>query len=498
MIKAVLFLMSAALLSGANRYASASASAGSGDGTIEKPWTLPEAFLNVAPGDTVWVRAGIYSGAFNATVSGTSGSRITFRNYPGEYSSWSYPTCVGADETLEVSGSYWTFKSVFPGEIRINNTCGTRTYSADFRSNGIEIQSSATGTEIIHVPVHDAGMGIVDAGIGTLVYGSPIFNNGKINTTGDKQNGHGLYPSSPGGSSVYEENIICGQYGFGVHAYGTTIANLTIRYNVTCRNGEPSGAAGPFSQILVNDSNGGATNISITGNYLYIPLDYNLHSSWSDFMLCLQCADPGVTGTTASVTGNTIVGPVYSAGWNGISFTGNEHRSNYGFHLLGAGQTPGTWNNNSYFGINEPHADDAKTFSVLPTTELTFAEWQVATTLDAASTYSATLPTTDVVTIRASAHDPARANVIAYNRDGNNTVTLDPRGFAAVGQMLTIKNAQNWLGAPAYRGVYQGGTITLALDVAPAAPTGGTALSADSRFGAFVMFKETIQACTPN
>ena len=57
----------------------------SSPGTLSQPFkTLQKATNAVGPGDTVWVRSGVYNQAWRITKSGTATGRITFKNYPNE------------------------------------------------------------------------------------------------------------------------------------------------------------------------------------------------------------------------------------------------------------------------------------------------------------------------------------------------------------------------------------------------------------------------------
>jgi len=54
-------------------------------GTANLPWrTIQKAADVLAPGDTVYVRAGTYSEVVTVNVSGLDGAPVTFRNFPGE------------------------------------------------------------------------------------------------------------------------------------------------------------------------------------------------------------------------------------------------------------------------------------------------------------------------------------------------------------------------------------------------------------------------------
>src|SRR5438309_1722776 len=59
-----------------------------GNGTNARPWDLQTALGGgngqVHPGDTIWLRAGTYAGAFHSELTGTAAAAIVVRQYPGE------------------------------------------------------------------------------------------------------------------------------------------------------------------------------------------------------------------------------------------------------------------------------------------------------------------------------------------------------------------------------------------------------------------------------
>ena len=58
----------------------------SNPGTKLKPWkTIKKATNTIVPGDTVFIRAGVYSERVVLQSSGTADNYITFKNYPGEH-----------------------------------------------------------------------------------------------------------------------------------------------------------------------------------------------------------------------------------------------------------------------------------------------------------------------------------------------------------------------------------------------------------------------------
>src|ERR1700675_4665284 len=59
-----------------------------GTGSLSNPWDLRTALnqpSSVHPGDTIWLRGGTYSGAFESFLTGSLPSPIVLRSYPGEF-----------------------------------------------------------------------------------------------------------------------------------------------------------------------------------------------------------------------------------------------------------------------------------------------------------------------------------------------------------------------------------------------------------------------------
>lgn len=76
-------------------------------GTYAEPWaTFSKAVTQVLPGDTVYVRGGVYQEQLDITVSGTQDNPIIFASY--------------LDERAEIDGSNLTFDSLWTGLININ------------------------------------------------------------------------------------------------------------------------------------------------------------------------------------------------------------------------------------------------------------------------------------------------------------------------------------------------------------------------------------------
>ncbi|MDP4145866.1 MAG: right-handed parallel beta-helix repeat-containing protein [Bacillota bacterium] len=76
---------SSANISNAVYYVSSKDGSDDNDGSEKSPWkTIQKAADNTAPGDTVYVRGGIYNEKVSINNSGTKNAYITFKNYDGE------------------------------------------------------------------------------------------------------------------------------------------------------------------------------------------------------------------------------------------------------------------------------------------------------------------------------------------------------------------------------------------------------------------------------
>lgn len=110
----------------------------SNPGTFSQPWKTIEYAANasqVKPGDTVYIRGGIYNEYIQQGISGAPGQPITYKNYPGET-----PVITG-------SGT-WRWHILEQSHIRIEGLT-----FRDFQKGGIQIRArndSITDVEIIN------------------------------------------------------------------------------------------------------------------------------------------------------------------------------------------------------------------------------------------------------------------------------------------------------------------------------------------------------------
>src|SRR5712692_3298466 len=106
LVLAIVFTLSAKAR-GSEFFVSPSGTA-DGNGTIGNPWSLAFALSQpaaVMPGDTIWLRGGIYEGSFVSVLNGSPDAPIIVRQYTGERAILDGGNSSRAN-ILSVSGSY--------------------------------------------------------------------------------------------------------------------------------------------------------------------------------------------------------------------------------------------------------------------------------------------------------------------------------------------------------------------------------------------------------
>ncbi len=364
------------------------------DGSLEHPLRLENALSDespVRPGDVVWLRGGTYRGSFQSAVSGSESSPITFRQFPGERAIIDY--------ALTILGSWTTFRDLeLTTSTPQRRTAQPGPWPDDIRSGGINAHGAHT--QLINLVIHDlsSGVGLWSESVGSVVYGSLIFQNGWQGP--DRAHGHGVYTQNKDGVREIADNIIFGQYSHGIHAYGSSEAyldNITIRGNVVFNNGVMV-EGGEERDILLG---GGrvAHNAVIEDNSTYglaqsnvgyaagcegatISRNYFVGSS----PLILESCQPAMTG-------NTFVGPM--------------------------GRAAELYPDNHYF---------------------------------------ATAPTGHVAFVRPNRFDPTRFHIVAYNWDRLPQITIDAPAGLDDGVRYEIVDVQDYFGAPVLTATHKRGT----------------------------------------
>jgi hypothetical protein len=412
----------------------------SGDGSISNPWDLQTALwqpATVHPGDTIWMRGGVYRGRYTSLLVGTSSSPIVVRQYPGERATIDGGN-PGDRTTLIANGSYtwfWGFEVMSSNTKRFSSQSGSWVTDIGF-GPGVDSESSSNGLKFINLVIHDTagGIALFSNAKNTEVYGCLVYYNGWKGT--DRGHGHGIYTQNQAPSwKWFLDNIVFGNFACGIQAYGSAAAyldNFDIEGNTIFKSGEPIAQQ---QQDLLVGGDRVTNNPNILSNYLWEP------NGGASSTFCLG-----------------YIGWAYNA----------VVKNNY-FPV------------NTYWGA----------LSALTSTGNLFAYYQtrLVESLYPSNTYLHARPTGTRVFIRPNQFEAGRANVTVYNWGLASSVAVDLSGVVPVGHRYEIRNAHNFFGSPVVSGTYSGGSVSVPMSNLPsAAPQGMSAPPPTGpEFNAFVV-----------
>ncbi|RPI57496.1 MAG: hypothetical protein EHM55_01660 [Acidobacteria bacterium] len=486
---------------GRDWYAAPTAPA-SGEGTLSKPFTLSNALRSdrIEPGDTLWIRGGVYSGAFVSELAGAPGAPIVVRPYGRERvvldgvgiaDRWKDRGVLiirGADAqfwNLEVRDSARV--RVFPDRTTPPRPIGISVYGQRIK--------------LINPIVHDAGNGIGLWNAGdTDVYGALVFNNGYLDPN---PNGHGFYIQNEGNGTTTRvtNSLSFNNFQMGLHGYGEggTIEGLALDQFVAFNNGAP-----PYEGIARRDANLFVGPRSHPADRIHIRRSHSYHP-------------PGVAGIGVRlgytavnkafvVRDNYFVGgtqPMVVSQWESTTFEGNTvfatlrapgvtlHEAVLLVEHLGPGAH--VWANNAYYDQSTPENTERRAFGLAPSPPSyrgAFSEWQAASG-DWSSRYEEDTPP-DQTFVLPNQYEQGRAHIVAYNwsRRPSVTVRLAKTGLK-VGQCYEVWDVEDLFGAPVASGRYvPGRALTLTSKRGPAAAPLGWANVVSStapEFGVFLV-----------
>jgi Secretion system C-terminal sorting domain len=465
-IVSVLFCFSAFFCNAAVWFASATGSV-SGNGSINAPWDLQTALSQPAvmvAGDTLLLRGGVYTGNFVSTLTGLPGFPIVVMSYPGEHATIADNRQYAAGATLQVNGA-WTYYQ----DLEITNTAPVRTStsSASFRPMGIQAQGA--NCKFIHIVIHDTGhgFGFWKEAIDAEIYGCIIYNCGTENSIGNYiTHGHGIYSQNNNGLKIISDNIIFNQFGFGIHLYPNpgNISGYQLTGNVLFHNGILTDSSFRLNNILVETySPFQASNITIHHNFTYDDVVNYPHTSVYDFDV--------LAGSVSANSGRIDIDSNYFAGngraglallnWDTahVKYNRTFYREGSAAVAFGGSGAGYDWNFNQYSGT-QPGGQ----FAWQSNSPTTFANWQLQSGFDAASTYTNSFPTTADIFWRPDQYTPGRSLLLVYNWGQQAGVTVSPPGLVT-GDLFEIIDVQNYFGAPVYSGIYNAASPAIYLSL---------------------------------
>jgi len=416
-----------------------------GDGSRARPWSLEAALKpdpRIQPMDTVWVRKGVYNGAFVSRLKGAPGKPVVLRAYPGERVVLD-GRGFSPNAVLTIEGEwawYWGLEVMNSNPNRISSLPGSN--HPEDRGAGISVM--AANTKIINCIVHDAGVGVGMAGTKPDVelYGTILYNNGW--RAPDRTHGHSIYAQNENGIKRIADNILFSPFSFNMHIYGSRRAflnNFMIEGNVGFNGRWLVGGEGPMKNIVMRDNrlygdaaqlcywNRPNEGLRLEGNYL-----------------------PGVTTALywdrMEVRNNTFVRPGQQGERISVSFWTPD-----GFER-------------SVFEGNTYHVMDERV-QVLrlgrvdgpQVTDYSFARLQREMGFEKTGRVIATRdgrPTAPAVFVRRNEYEPQRAHVVIYNWPKLDAVDVDISALnPQPGDRWVLRNVQNYF-EEFETGIYEG------------------------------------------
>jgi Right handed beta helix region len=364
----------------------------------------------VRAGDTLWLKGGTYHGTFTSYLQGQPFAPILVRQMPGERA-----ILDGGDSDghgiLTIVGNYtwfWGFEIMSSDQHRASASTGSDPTDIP-RGEGVvfdQIPGHGIGTKLINLVIHDTRQGVSfwKEAEDSEIYGCIIFNNGWDGPAGDRGHGHGIYMQNETGTKKVADNIIFNQFGYGIHAYGSSTAfldNLYVAGNIVFGNGTAS-AFGDARNVLIGGGSV-AHNVTFINNSTYGEVTkFGYGAPAKQLMLKGNYLVTGantleLSASDVTIEDNTFVGKV-------SGFSAADYREN----TFLAGRPP--------------------------------------------RTHAAVVPNT---------YEPGRANIVVYNWRLANQVEVDLSAILKPGASFQIIDAENLFGSPIIAGRYTGAPVLI-------------------------------------
>jgi hypothetical protein len=403
-------------------------------------------------GGDVWLLPGTYQGNVTVSVPGT-----VLASAPG--------TRAKIDGGVTISGAGSTLKGV---EV-YDSSWQVRT-SATPAQTARYVNVQARDVTIDNVWLHDLAGGVYafngsgGATAGLTVKHSLIYNIGWGAGLG-AGSGHAIYSQNdPTGEKAFEGNVLINQYGFGMHAYGSSGASAQLeRYrvdsNVQVNNRWLMGGGRPLRDVQATDNRFYRAQVQFGYGSATQNQDVTFVGNWIGI---------------ARLQINNVLSPTVRLNRFATDFDTNVT-------LIPPPGAGADWDANSYW-----RTPSGNPFNIDGVGFKSFSQWQAYTGWDATSVFTPTLPTANWIDVQT--WSPHSGAAIVYNWTSAPTVTIDLAPLAlTAGATYQLINAQN----PAERQTFTAGA-PIAVPMTGwgvATPLGASApLRAwDSRFGVWIV-----------
>ena len=455
-------------------------------GTQTDPWDLRSALAEskgVAPGDTIWLRGGLYRGTYESNLTGAPNKPIIVRAAPGERVTIDTGT-ASEGAGLFVRGSdcwYWGIEIMSSNPKRSSSQKGSDPTDIQ-RVPGVVVHGPRT--KFINLVVHDTagGYGYWSPAKDSEVYGSLIYYNGW--SAPDRGHGHAIYAQNELGKKRIEDCIAFSNFGMGIRAYGTEQAfanNIEFIGNIAFNSGVLYVSPPHYWANFFATVGKGAQDILFESNFAYLP---SSDTGGSSLGWAFSDREKNVIARNNYwVGGNPALG-IWN--WDDVTFEGNVAYSEDDLvlllnHAAGQDRSKYQWDHNKYYGSDLMRLNGKN---------LRWSQWRQTTGLDLHSEQHEGRPSGCWVFVRPNRYEPGRANVVIYNWDGRDHVEVDLNGVLSKGQRFEIRDAQNFYQElPTVSGRFDGSKVRIPMTgLTPATPVGVQAPRHTApEFGAFIV-----------
>lgn len=462
-------------------------------GTLASPWSLATALSHpgvVQPGDTIWLRGGVYRADFISRLTGTADRPIVVRQSPGERAT--------VDGRLEIDGSYThyrDFEVMYSDTRRVTSIAGSD--PGDLPREYKTVFVTGPFNKLINLVIHDLGDGIFSglSAEGLEIYGSIIYNNGWRGP--DRGHGHNVYLQNQVPTKYLTDNVLFNSFSSGLHIYGSSAAALwyfSIEGNTIFESGSPVAREFGADVNVLHQGAGGKFGRSVyRRNSIY-------HRVGSEYSFVFNGAGD-TPGEDIQFLDNISQGRAQFHEVRRYVVTGNKLTTGSaplsGQTMLmalrmvsGEPFSSHVWDRNTYAA---PSGDQVPFYLVQGSaSNLTMDQWRKVTGYDANSSYTVGRFTGADVVVRPNRYEPGRALVTCWNWSGYGSLAADLSSVLKVGDRFVIHHVYDLFGTPLVSGTYGGGSVSIPQTaITPPTPVGYdyTPPATGPGFGVFVVRK---------
>lgn len=398
-------------------------------------------WTRIAPGHTVYLKGGTYSGDYVCRRNGTAAQPITYRAAAGER------VIIDGSLTIEGAHTRWIgIEKCLSGGTRYTEGGGS---APSIVAGGLTVNGS--GTKLINCIIHnqvDNGIGWWSPASGGELYGCIIFDNGW--SAPDRGHGHALYTQNLSTNSIktMKHCVLAQQFGMSnsnLSLYGTGATGLEgyrLSESVFIGGRQLIGGDAPINDIEVDDCHAYGNAFELgwhdDGHINTIIRRLRMKGEFAPlFMRAFTLQDSLI------VTDGGDVQVIYS----------QEPAENFvGYTLSG----------NAYHNRGE----NLKPFQVETVGTFTFDEWKARYSCDADSTYSTDLPASNSIHVYPNEYDEDRGMIVVWNWLSSDSASVDVSTVLDAGDSYRLRQVTDYFGDVATGTVALDGTITIDMQAA--------------------------------